>query len=164
MVGLYVETYFVMISLQESRMCVFLRMDPESKFRWVVRVKVDTPYFTGNVVALCLENPLYSLIIGKIPNARDPKDPNGSWKLNQTNAVMTRQQSRNESKKPKPNMCVPEIIKSDISPDDIEVKQNDDESLVKIRTMVGQEEVDLKVSYIRKRGIIVFSKRQIWKW
>lgn len=77
---------------------------------------------------------------------------------------MTRQQSRNESKKPKPNMCVPEIIKSDISPDDIEVEQNDDESLVKIRTMVGQEEVDLKVSYIRKRGIIVFSKRQIWKW
>lgn len=61
----------------------------------VARVKVDTPYFTGNIEAWCLENPLYSLIIGNIPNARDP---------NQANAVVTRQQSRNESKKPKP-MC-----------------------------------------------------------
>lgn len=51
-------------------------------------------------------------------------------------------------------MCVPEIIKSDISPDDIEAEQNDNETLVKIRSMVGQEEVDSKVSYIRKRGII----------
>lgn len=119
----------------------------------VARVKVDTPYFTGNVEAWCLENPLYSLIIGNIPNARDPKDPDRSWKPNQANAVVTRQQSRNESKKPKP-MCVPEIIKSDISPDDIEAEQNDDETLVKIRSMVGQEEVDSKVSYIRKRGII----------
>lgn len=122
MVLLYVETYFVMISLQESRKCVFLRMDPESKFRWVVRVKVDTPYFTGNVEAWCLENQLNSLIIGNIPNARDPKDPDRSWKPNQANAVVTRQQSRNESKKPKP-MCVPEIIKSDISPDDIEASR-----------------------------------------
>lgn len=119
----------------------------------VARVKVDTPYFTGNVEAWCLENPLYSLIIGNIPNARDPKDPDRSWKPNQANAVVTRQQSRNESKKPKP-MCVPEIIKSDISPDDIEAEQNDDETLVKIRSMVGQEEVDSMVSYIRKRGII----------
>lgn len=114
-------------------------------------VKVDTPYFTGNVEAWCLENPLYSLI--NIPNARDPKDPDRSWKSNQAIAVVTRQQSRNESKKPKP-MCVPEIIKSDISPDDIETEQNDDETLVKIRSMVGQEKVDSKVSYIRKRGII----------
>lgn len=113
----------------------------------VARVKVDTPYFTGNVEACiwCLENPLYSLIIGNIPNARDTKDPDRRWKPNQTNAVVTRQQSCNESKKPKP-MCVPEIIKSDISPDDIEAEQNDDETLVKIRTMVGQEEVDSNVS------------------
>lgn len=55
-------------------------------------------------------------------------------------------------------MCVPEIIKSVISPDDIEAEQNDDETLVKIRSMVGQEKVDSKVSYIRKRGI-VFSKQ-----
>lgn len=96
MVLLHVDTYFVMISLQESRKCVFLRMDPESQVP-VARVKVDTPYFTGNVEAWCLENPLNSLIIGNIPNARDPKDPDRSWKPNQTNAVVTRQQSCNET-------------------------------------------------------------------
>lgn len=56
---------------------------------------VDSPYFTGNVEAWSFENPLYSLIIGNIPNARDPKDPDRSWKPNRTNAVVTRQQSRN---------------------------------------------------------------------
>lgn len=70
----------------------------------VARVKVDTPYFTGNVEAWCLENPLYSLIIGNIPNARDPKDPDRSWKPNQANAVVTRQQSRNEIRNL--NLCV----------------------------------------------------------
>lgn len=65
----------------------------------VARVKVNTPCFTGNVEAWCLKNPFYSLIIGNIPNARDPKDPDRSWKPNQTNVVVTRQQSRNETKK-----------------------------------------------------------------
>lgn len=46
MLWLYVETLFVMISLQDSRDSVFLRMGP--KFR-LARVTVDVPYFTGNV-------------------------------------------------------------------------------------------------------------------
>jgi hypothetical protein len=116
-------------------------------------VKIDTPYFTGNVEAWCLENPLYSLIIGNIPKARDPKDPDKNWNPNQTNAVVTRQQASNRGKNSKP-LCVPKIFNSDISPGDIEAAQKDDETLAKIRSLVGREDDNSNVSYIRKRGII----------
>ena len=119
----------------------------------VARVKIDTPYFTGNVEAWCLENPLYSLIIGNIPKARDPKDPDKNWNPNQTNAVVTRQQASNRGKNSKP-LCVPKIFNSDISPGDIEAAQKDDETLAKIRSLVGREDDNSNVSYIRKRGII----------
>lgn len=70
---------------------------------------------------------------------------------------MTRQQSRKESKKSKP-LCVPEIINSDISPDDIEAEQNEDETLVKIWTMVGPEDDD---SRFRTFVLLCFPNIQI---
>lgn len=36
-------------------------------------INIDTPYFIGEVGAWCLKNPLYEVIIGNIPDARDPK-------------------------------------------------------------------------------------------
>ncbi|XP_037526427.1 uncharacterized protein LOC119403570 [Rhipicephalus sanguineus] len=45
------------------------RMLPEA------RIEVDTPYFTGHLTALCLQDPLYDLILGNIDGARPPDDP-----------------------------------------------------------------------------------------
>ncbi|XP_061184347.1 uncharacterized protein LOC133192347 [Saccostrea echinata] len=118
----------------------------------VARVKVDTPYFVGEIDAWCLENPLYSLIIGNIPNARDPKDPDKDWTPNQAHAVVTRQQAQKEGKRTK-SLCVPEIIDADICPDDIKAAQEKDETLNKIGSLVGQDD-DSKVTFISKKGII----------
>lgn len=107
--------------------------------------RVDTPYFTGNVDAWYLENPLYSLITGNIPGARDPKNPDKGWISNQANAVVTRYQFRNKGMESEPHF-VHEI--TDVSPDDIDAAQEEDETLVKIRTMVGQDDDNSKVSYI----------------
>ncbi|XP_061176104.1 uncharacterized protein LOC133185059 [Saccostrea echinata] len=116
----------------------------------VARVKIDTPYFVGEIDAWCLENPLYSLIIGNIPNARDPKDPDKDWTPNQAHAVVTRQQAQKEGKRTK-SLCVPEIIDADICPDDIKAAQEKDETLNKIRSLVGQDD-DSKVTLISKKG------------
>ena len=38
----------------------------------VAQVFLDTPYFTGVTDAVCMENPLYNIIVGNIPGAMDP--------------------------------------------------------------------------------------------
>ena len=44
----------------------------------VARIHINTPYYTGNVVALCMETPVYDLILGNIQGARCPSDARGS--------------------------------------------------------------------------------------
>jgi hypothetical protein len=41
----------------------------------IAKINVCTPYFVGEVEAMCMENPVYELIIGNVPGARDPNDP-----------------------------------------------------------------------------------------
>ena len=42
----------------------------------MARLEVDTPFCVGTVEALCLKDPLFDLIIGNVPRAREPDDPN----------------------------------------------------------------------------------------
>ena len=41
----------------------------------IAEIKVDTPYYTGVTQAICLRDPLFDLVIGNIPGARNPDDP-----------------------------------------------------------------------------------------
>ncbi|KAK7095116.1 hypothetical protein V1264_006567 [Littorina saxatilis] len=43
--------------------------------------QIDTPYFTGEVEAVCLKKPLYDLLIGNIGGARRPDDPDFEWRM-----------------------------------------------------------------------------------
>ena len=45
----------------------------------VAKVSVDSPYFSGEVRALCMPNALCDLVIGNIPGAKDPSEPNHKW-------------------------------------------------------------------------------------
>ncbi|KAK7089090.1 hypothetical protein V1264_025126 [Littorina saxatilis] len=47
----------------------------------VVKIQIDTPYFTGEVEAVCLKKPLYDLLIGNIGGARRPDDPDFEWRM-----------------------------------------------------------------------------------
>ena len=40
-----------------------------------VKINVDTPYYTGEVLALCVEKPLLGLIIGNKPGAWECNNP-----------------------------------------------------------------------------------------
>ena len=55
-------------------------------------VNIDTPYYTGRMEALCLQDPLFDLIVGNIEGARGPDDPDVKWDV--ATAVVTRSQAR----------------------------------------------------------------------
>ena len=55
-------------------------------------VEISTPYFNGTVEALCLRDPLYQLIIGNIPGARAPDNPDEARCVEA--AAVTRSQAR----------------------------------------------------------------------
>lgn len=42
-------------------------------------VKVHTPYFSGMLLVKCMQDPLYDLVLGNIPGARPPNDPDWKW-------------------------------------------------------------------------------------
>ena len=42
----------------------------------IAKIRVDTPYYGGEVNAFCFREPICELIIGNIPGAREPDDPN----------------------------------------------------------------------------------------
>ncbi|XP_055883514.1 uncharacterized protein LOC129925943 [Biomphalaria glabrata] len=61
------------------------------RFRWIktidstmlkvatAMVQIDSPYFTGEVEAHLLDHPLYDCVVGNIPGAADPFQPNPNW-------------------------------------------------------------------------------------
>ncbi|KAJ8040392.1 hypothetical protein HOLleu_14669 [Holothuria leucospilota] len=42
--------------------------------------EIDTPFYVGKIEALCMEAPLYGLVLGNIPGIRNPWDPDKTWK------------------------------------------------------------------------------------
>lgn len=44
------------------------------------RISVCTPYFTGELKALCMDEPLYDLVLGNNPGVRGPNDPDTNWR------------------------------------------------------------------------------------
>ena len=58
----------------------------------ISRIEVDTSFYTGTVEAMCMKDPLFDLIIGNVPGARKPNDPNPEWGV--VAAAVTRAQAR----------------------------------------------------------------------
>ena len=47
----------------------------------IARINADAPYYAEVVEALCLLNPLFDLIMGNVPGARRPGNPNSKWSM-----------------------------------------------------------------------------------
>ena len=45
------------------------------------RIKLDTPFYSGIVEAKSMKDPLFDLIVGNVPGAKKPNDPNPEWGL-----------------------------------------------------------------------------------
>ncbi|KAG0432078.1 hypothetical protein HPB47_021176 [Ixodes persulcatus] len=54
-------------------------VDGTAKILPEARVHVQTPFYSGTITAMCMDSPLYDVILGNIPNVRAPGDPDVDW-------------------------------------------------------------------------------------
>ncbi|XP_052710767.1 uncharacterized protein LOC128185133 [Crassostrea angulata] len=108
----------------------------------VAEVEVDSPYYSGTVVAWCFENPSYDLILGNIEGVRRADDPDTSWILanGSTTAVQTRSQSKKQSQSYKP-LRVPSAL-ADVSPEEFIKEQQTDTILDVFRNLAKSQPVE----------------------
>ncbi|KAH6932361.1 hypothetical protein HPB50_004890 [Hyalomma asiaticum] len=70
-----VPAHFAGVSAQRA---VYL-VDRSVRTLLEARIDIDTPYYRGEVLAACMEDPLFDLILGNIEGARAPADPDAAW-------------------------------------------------------------------------------------
>ena len=58
----------------------------------IAKIQVDTPYYVGEVEALCVQEPVADLIIGNITGVREADNPDPEWEL--AAAAITRARAR----------------------------------------------------------------------
>ena len=63
----------------ETRGCVM--MDGRGVEVPVVKKRVDTPYYIGEVEGVAMKAPSYDLVIGNVHGARGQEDPDTSWEI-----------------------------------------------------------------------------------
>ncbi len=96
-------------------------------------ITVDTPYFSGEVDAMCMPNPIHDLIIGNIPGVKPVPDPN--WQRERipckASAVTTRAMNAKEKHQIKP-LVVPAVTIEEIGIKELKKQQDEDETLTKL--------------------------------
>ena len=101
-------------------------------------MEVNTPFYSGKLEALVMPSPLYDVIIGNVPGARGPGDPDPLFA--ETAAVETRSQMQKSSKGVKPLVTPAQREGISATPEDLKKAQREDESLVKLLELAGTEE------------------------
>ncbi len=107
----------------------------------LAQVNVGTPFFTGKLLALVMENPLSDVILGNILGARVPDNP--EEQKQERSAVETRSQKADKGKL-KPLLVPARRAGIDAFPAEIQKAQQDDPSLAKLLEVAmsdGKEEV-----------------------
>ena len=70
--------------------CILI--DGTVRYTPVAEIYVETPFFSGLTTAVCMKNPIYDLVIGNVPGARDVSTPQPVEQT--TQAVQTRSQAK----------------------------------------------------------------------
>ena len=115
-----------------------------------VKVSIDTPYYKGEVLALCVEKPLVGLIIGNIPGARERNNPDINWVP--ALAVQTRAQAKREGVTSK--LKTPSIIDRTITPEQVSNAQKEDVSLTTTRSRCETNETIGKATFFKKNDLL----------
>jgi len=131
----------------------------------VAEVEIETPYYTGKVKAVCMESPLYDVIIG---NVLGVSDEDNTWLESQ--AVVTRAQAKQQVKPIKP-LKVIENLGEDVTREKLITLQGQDPSLAKFmkeaeqNQKAGRSQVYFKMKDgILYRYCIHFEGREISLW
>ena len=87
---------------------------------------------------------------GKIPGARDAQNPDSNWVP--ALAVQTRAQVRQRERSKSP-LRTPNIVRSDITPDQIRASQVGDLTLARICTACEEEVIKGNAKYFKKKNL-----------
>ncbi|KAL8601078.1 hypothetical protein ACOMHN_040779 [Nucella lapillus] len=131
----------------------------------VAELVVQTPYFSGKLSALVMESPIYDLIVGNVPGARDPGDP--LLLTAETAAVQTR--SHRAEKGVKPLLVSARKAGIEASPEEVRKAQEGDPSLEKLWKLArGEKRQEVrggKADFQVKNGLLhrMFTKTKTGK-
>ncbi|KAL8582193.1 hypothetical protein ACOMHN_004112 [Nucella lapillus] len=131
----------------------------------VAELVVQTPYFSGKLSALVMESPIYDLIVGNVPGARDPGDP--LLLTAETAAVQTRSHRAEKGVKPLLVSARKEGIEA--SPEEVRKAQEGDPSLEKLWKLArGEKRQEVrggKADFQVKNGLLhrMFTKTKTGK-
>ena len=105
------------------------------------RINLDTPFFTGQVEAMCMDNPVCPLVLANIPGVRAPGELDPDWSgleagdrlqsavtVQHVSAVQTRSQWEKASTSLKPLKVTPQIG-IDVTAEGLREAQKNDSSL-----------------------------------
>jgi hypothetical protein len=124
----------------KANMCILI--DGTTRKVPLARIDIQTPFYTGNVEAMCMKAPLYDLIIGNIPHARDPNNPDENWdrlSIQIGQSVTTRKQAEEERKAVK-SLLVPPELEIETSVDALKKEQKEDHTLNRAWIQAHSEE------------------------
>ncbi|KAL8620854.1 hypothetical protein ACOMHN_047025 [Nucella lapillus] len=131
----------------------------------VAELVVQTPYLSGKLSALVMESPIYDLIVGNVPGARDPGDP--LLLTAETAAVQTR--SHRAEKGVKPLLVSARKAGIEASPEEVRKAQEGDPSLEKLWKLArGEKRQEVrggKADFQVKNGLLhrMFTKTKTGK-
>ena len=148
--GVIVSKDLVPESAYTGRSQTMVMVDYSSRVVPEVKVSIDTPYYKGVVLALCVEKPLVGLIIGNIPGARERNNPDINWVP--ALAVQTRAQAKREGVTSK--LKTPSIIDRTITPAQVSKAQKDDVSLTTTRSRCEANETIGKATFFRRNDLL----------
>ena len=77
--GAVVKKEFVKENQYTGKDGYMLLVDNSLRKAPIAKIFVNTPFYTGEIEALCLSDAIYDLIIGNIPGARAPSNPDPEW-------------------------------------------------------------------------------------
>ena len=148
--GVIVSKDLVPESAYTGRSQTMVMLDYSSRVVPEVKVSIDTPYYKGEVLALCVEKPLVGLIIGNLPGARERNNPDINWVP--ALAVQTRAQAKREGVTSK--LKTPNIIDRTITPAQVSKAQKDDVSLTTTRSRCEANETIGKATFFKKNDLL----------
>ena len=148
--GVIVSKDLVPESAYTGRSQTMVMVDYSSRVVPEVKVSIDTPYYKGEVLALCVEKPLVGLIIGNIPGARERNNPDIDWVP--AVAVENGTQARREGVTNK--LKTPSIIDININPEQVSKAQKEDVSLTTTRSRCEANETIGKATFLKKNDLL----------
>ena len=101
---------------------MYLKIDGTVRRTPVAEIEIETPYYTGKVKAVCMDNPLYDVIIGNVSDEDNTRL--------EAQAVVTRAQAKQQVKPIKPLKFI-ENLGEDVTREKLIALQGQDPSLAK---------------------------------